>query len=131
GVRVHAARELHRCAGQADHERQPRRLPRARRDRRVIHGVLEDVGFWAYATRNPDKVALVDPDGTTRSYGQVLERVNRLSHLFRAAGLQPGDRAAFMLANRGEVLELALAFGQIGVLYTPLNHQLLAGEIGY
>ena len=92
---------------------------------------MDEAGFWALAARQPDKIALVEADGAATSYGQLLERVNRFSNLLRSIGLRAGDHAAFMLANRSEVFEVVLAFSQLGVLYTPINHHLLPDEAAW
>ncbi len=51
------------------------------------------------------------PDGTLAKYtfGELESRSNRLAHLLRSRGLQPGDRLAFFLQNRPEVIDLWFA----------------------
>ena len=63
------------------------------------------------------------PDGTRPSFtfGELDARSNRLAHLLRARGLRTGDRLAFCLANRVEVIDLWLACTKIGVIVVPIN----------
>ncbi len=89
------------------------------------------LGFWAYAAENPDKLCIVDPDGTEHTFGEVLSRVHQYSHGFRALGLQEGDVVATVMPNEHTLLELYLAALQIGLYFTPVNWHLVAREIAY
>ena len=89
------------------------------------------LGFWALAQEQPDHLALVDPDGAEVSAGDLLARVNRLSHGLRQAGLRPGDAVAAVLANGAPMIELYLAVLQSGLYLVPVNHHLVAPEIAY
>jgi malonyl-CoA/methylmalonyl-CoA synthetase len=62
-------------------------------------------------------------DGTRLSFtfGELETRSNRLAHLLRARGLRRGDRIAFYLANRVEIIDLWLACTRIGVIVVPIN----------
>jgi len=60
---------------------------------------LTPVGFLrrsAYVF--PDKVAVVHGDRRT-TYRAFEQRVNRLASALRAAGVEPGDRVAFLAPN--------------------------------
>src|SRR3954468_3936900 len=37
-------------------------------------------GFWYYAQEDPDALAVVDPDGTEITAGELLARCNRMAH---------------------------------------------------
>jgi long-chain acyl-CoA synthetase len=50
---------------------------------------MADLGFWNFARRDPDQLALVDPDGREWTRGELLARCNR-SHGC-ALGLKKGD----------------------------------------
>src|SRR5438552_13393113 len=91
----------------------------------------EDAGFWIEAYAHPDKPAIIGPGDTSITFGELVARVNRLSHLLRALGLEPGDHVSYLLPNRAEVLEVVLACFQIGLIYTPINHHLLPDEVTY
>jgi long-chain acyl-CoA synthetase len=93
--------------------------------------VTDTLGFWPYAAENPDKLAIVDPDGTEHTFGEVLARVNQYSHGLRAKGLQTGDGIATIMPNEHTLLELYLAALQTGLYFTPMNWHLVAREIAY
>ncbi|SEO86379.1 AMP-binding protein [Trujillonella endophytica] len=88
-------------------------------------------GFYAVAARHPDRIAVVEPDGATVSFGALLRRVNALSHAFRALGLGAGDAVAGVLHNGREYLEVLLATGQLGLYFVPVNYRLAPDEIAY
>jgi long-chain acyl-CoA synthetase len=88
-------------------------------------------GFWAAAAAEPDRVAVIDPDGRAWSAGEVLAGANRTVHALRALGLRPGDPVATMLPNRAETIQTLLAVFQAGWNYVPLNSNLTAPEVAY
>jgi long-chain acyl-CoA synthetase len=79
------------------------------------------------ALRFPDKRALV-MNGVARSWRDVDARVDQLAHALRAQGLGVGDRAAILLGNCPEYVELYFAFARAGVIAVPLNYRLNAAE---
>ena len=91
----------------------------------------EAAGFWVAAYDHPDKVAIIGPGDVQVAFGELVGRVNRLSHLLRSFGLEPGDHISYLLPNRAEVLEVVFACLQIGLIYTPINHHLLPDEVVY
>ncbi len=92
---------------------------------------MGDFGFWALAHEHPGKLALVDPDGTEFTAGQLLGRTNQVVHGLRALGLESGDVVATLLPNGVEVFELYLAALQAGWYLVPINHHLIAPEVAY
>ncbi|HEY1634865.1 MAG TPA: acyl-CoA synthetase [Acidimicrobiales bacterium] len=92
---------------------------------------MADLGFWSIAGEDPDHLAVVDPDGTEISAGQLLGAANQLVHGLRQLGLEPGDSIAMVLPNSVEVFELYLAALQAGWYLIPINHHLVAPEIAY
>jgi len=94
-------------------------------------GLEEEAGFWVQAYAHPDKVAIIGPSERAVSFGELVARVNRLSHLLRSFGLEAGDHVSYLLPNRAEVLEVVLACFQLGLIYTPINHHLLPDEVTY
>ena len=92
---------------------------------------MGDLGFWALAHEDPEHLALVDPDGTEYTAGQLLGRVNQVVHAFRQLNLQPGDVVATLLPNGVEVFELYLACLQAGWYLVPINHHLIGPEVAY
>ena len=54
----------------------------------------------AHAASHPDKPALVIAEtGWTQTFAELDAAANRLSRLFRAVGLQPGDHVALCMEN--------------------------------
>jgi long-chain acyl-CoA synthetase len=92
---------------------------------------MGDMGFWAVAQENPDHVAIVEPDGTEISSGDLLARSNRLVHGLRELGLEPGDAVATVLPNGTEFLSIYLAALQAGWYLVPINHHSVGPEIAY
>jgi len=90
-----------------------------------------ELGFWKIAEANPDHLALVTPDEEEIRAGELLAKVNQLTHGFRELGLQPGDAVAMLLPNCAEVFELFLALGQAGIYLIPINWHLVGPEIAY
>jgi len=88
-------------------------------------------GFWVHATEDPSYLAVVDPDGTEYTAGELLARSNQLVHGLRSLGLQPGDAIAEVLPNGVAPVELFLAATQAGFYLTPINFHLTGPEIAY
>jgi len=84
----------------------------------------------AFATSRNDELALADDTGT-RTWAEVDERVNRLIHSLRAAGIEAGDTIAILSGNCNEWFEVAFACSNAGITYVPLNWHLVAAEIAY
>ena len=78
----------------------------------------------------PDKVAVVH--GARRyTYRQLQERVNRLASGLRRAGLQKGDRVAFLCPNIPAMLEAHYGIPAAGGVLVAVNTRLSTDEIGY
>lgn len=92
---------------------------------------MDDLGFWRIATDHPDRLAVVDPSGTERTFGELHAATNRLVHGLRALGFQKGDAVACVLKNGREMLEVYLAVTQAGGYVVPVNTHLEAPEIAY
>ncbi len=88
-------------------------------------------GFWKHADADPSYLAVVDPDGTEHSAGDILERCNQLLHALRALGMQQGDTVAAVLPNGNLPLTALLAAQQGGFYYVPINYRLAVPEIAY
>jgi long-chain acyl-CoA synthetase len=92
---------------------------------------MSELGFWNQAKANPDRVALIDVDGTKIRSGELLARSNQLVHGLRALGLERGDCITTVLPNCTAMIELYLAAAQGGWYLTPINHHLTGPEIAY
>ena len=65
---------------------------------------------------HPDRVALVEPDHTEHTAGELLGACNQVVHGLRALGVQTGDVVAMLLPNGAAFLEVLLAVQQAGLL---------------
>ncbi|GAA4941666.1 long-chain acyl-CoA synthetase [Nonomuraea thailandensis] len=93
--------------------------------------VSELPGFYAIAAADPGRLAVIDTDDTRVTYGDLLARVNQVSHGLRARGLTTGDVVAGVLPNGVDALIMVMATGQIGLYYVPINWHLTDSEIAY
>lgn len=92
---------------------------------------MAEIGFWHYADQNPDKLALVDPEGKEWSNREFLDEINRISHGLRALGLKEGDAVAVAMPNCAEYVAMNLAITQIGMYMVPINWHLTGAEVAY
>ena len=92
---------------------------------------MAELGFWTIAAADPERVALVEADGTEHTAGQLHAACNQVVHGLRALGLRPGDVVATVLPNSGVFIEVLLAAQQAGWYVVPINHHLLAEDIAY
>ena len=84
----------------------------------IRHGgsrsILIADGIRSAAFRTPEKIAITE--GARRlSYRQLVERIDRVSHLAAGWGLGRGDHAAIQCRNRLEYLELVAGLSSAGV----------------
>src|ERR1035437_8984088 len=89
------------------------------------------LGFWRRAQENPGWLAVIEPDGSRHTAGDLLARVNQLTGGLRARGLGPGDGIAAVLPNGVAPIELYLAALQSGWYFTPINWHFTAPEIAH
>ena len=63
------------------------------------------------------------PEGRTVhfTFGDLELRSNRLAHVLLARGIKGGDRLAFLLTNRIEIIDLWIACVKLGVIVVPIN----------
>lgn len=88
-------------------------------------------GFWKAAQAEPNRIAVVDVDGSEITAGELLASANQLVHGLRAAGLTQNDVVAILLPNGVEILEVLLAVMQAGWHIVVINNGLTASEIAY
>jgi long-chain acyl-CoA synthetase len=87
--------------------------------------------FSGYARHDPERAALIDPEGETLSYGELSRRVNRLSNAIAAAVPRPGATVAMLLTNGPDALITERAVTQLPLYLTPVNWHLTTPEIAY
>ncbi|WP_377267465.1 AMP-binding protein [Peterkaempfera sp. SMS 1(5)a] len=92
---------------------------------------MEIKGFWAEAAAAPDQPAVIDEAGSVTTFGELGNRVDRLSRGMRARGIGVGDTVAVLLPNGVDLLALQFAALQIGAYFTPVNRHLTGGETAY
>jgi long-chain acyl-CoA synthetase len=86
----------------------------------------------AFATTTPDKPAVImGGSGEIVTYAQLDSEANRICHLFRSLGLQPGDHVAFCLENHPRYLPLAWGATYAGLYYTAMSSRLTTDEMAY
>ena len=84
----------------------------------------------ASVERNPQAPAVVD--GELRlTYGQWLDRIERVAAALASVGLGHGDHLVTVLSNRFEAATLHWACQMLGVVITPLNWRATRDDIEY
>src|SRR3712207_5844538 len=78
----------------------------------------------------PDKTAVVYGD-RRYSYRDLEERVNRLASRLRDAGLEKGDRVAFLCPNTPPMLEAHFGVAAAGMVLVAINTRLGKDEVSY
>ncbi|HEX6449668.1 MAG TPA: AMP-binding protein, partial [Trebonia sp.] len=92
---------------------------------------MNAIGLWTIAKNSPDKLAVVDPDGTELSYGQFAADADRYANGLQALGLRPGSCVAMMLPNGADALALFFAAFETGLYVVPVNWHLAATEVAH
>jgi len=80
-----------------------------------------------HAQFSPRQVALSFA-GEEITYPALWQRIQRAAIVLQAAGVQPGDRVAWLGLNDPAMLVLLFALARIGAILLPLNHRLAAPE---
>ena len=91
-----------------------------------------DLGFWIgrRAAATP-RLPAITFDGHTTSYGELLDRIDRLAAELAAGGVGRGDRVGYLGLNDPMFLITLFAAARIGAVFVPLNYRLTAAELGY
>src|ERR1700679_2628795 len=98
---------------------------------RTMNIPLTPLRFLRYAVQQyPHRTAVVCND-VRYTYAQMADRVSRLAGALRQAGIQPGDRVAFLSSNCHRLLEAYYGVLEAGAVLLPLNIRLTPGELGY
>ena len=86
----------------------------------------------AFVETQPDKPALImGGSGFTQTFAELDAAANRLSHLLRSAGVQPGDHVAICMENHDRYLEVVWGCHYAGAVYTACSSRLTSGELEY
>ena len=78
----------------------------------------------------PDRVAIVHGERRT-TYREFEQRVNRFASALRAAGIEPGDRVAFLAPNIPALLEAHYGVPAAGAVLVAINTRLGRDEVAY
>ncbi|MDN3059775.1 class I adenylate-forming enzyme family protein [Streptomyces sp. SRF1] len=65
------------------------------------------------------------------TYAELLTATDRVAGALESTGLAMGDRAAFLLKNSPEILELHGGMSRAGVIAVPLNFRSVARELAH
>src|SRR6202043_2529484 len=99
--------------------------------RLIMNIPLTPIRFLRYAEQQfPGKTAIVCGDQRF-TYAQFAERASRLAGVLREAGVQPGDRVAFLSLNCHRLLEAYYGVLEAGAVLLPLNFRLAPQELAY
>ena len=88
-------------------------------------------GVFAVAASDPERIAVVDPDGGVASYGELVGSMHAQARGLQALGLTLGDTVAAVLPNSRELLELYGAAVETGLTFVAPNWHLGADELAY
>jgi fatty-acyl-CoA synthase len=92
---------------------------------------LTPLRFLRYAEQQyPQRTAVVC-NQESFTYAQFADRTRRLAGALRQAGVQPGDRVAFLSMNCHRLLEAYYGVLEAGAVLLPLNIRLAPGELSY
>ena len=78
----------------------------------------------------PDRLAMIFED-TRLTYGDLQERVNRLSNWMASMGVSSGDRVAMLEVNCNQHIEAYFATAKLDAVYVPLNFRARSDELIY
>jgi fatty-acyl-CoA synthase len=84
----------------------------------------------ATAVAHPDR-PLVITDDRTYSYADMVAWSTRLARGLAAAGVQPGDHVALLLANYPEFVAMKYALSRVGAVSVPINYLFRRDELGF
>src|SRR5271169_2161085 len=92
---------------------------------------LTPVRFLRYSEQQfPNKTAVVC-DNLRFTYAEFGDRVGRLAGALRSAGVNPGDRVAFLSLNCHRLLEAYFGVLEAGAVLLPLNIRLAPHELAF
>ncbi|MFS8974013.1 AMP-binding protein [Cupriavidus necator] len=85
-----------------------------------------------HAQRTPDKAAVImASSGAVVTYRELDARSNQVAQLFRARGLRPGDRVAFLVENHPRLFELCWGAQRSGIVFICLSTRLNVADAAY
>ncbi len=94
------------------------------------NAVLEP-GLWNIAASDPDRIAVVDPDGREVTYAELATTADRYGRGMQAMGLRPGDAVVMMLHNSADLVAFYFAAFETGLYIVAVNWHLTGPEVAY
>jgi len=92
---------------------------------------LTPLRFLRYAEQQYPRRTAVVCNQESFTYAQFADRASRLAGALRQAGIQPGNRVAFLSSNCHRLLEAYYGVPEAGAVLLPLNIRLAASELSY
>ncbi|WP_410661885.1 acyl-CoA synthetase [Amycolatopsis sp. lyj-84] len=89
------------------------------------------LGIWNIAAQEPERVALVDPDGRSIGYGDLAAKANAYARGLQALGLEAGDVVVVLQPNGDELVAAYFAAIQSGLYIVVVNWHLVGPEVAY
>lgn len=86
--------------------------------------------FEETATQHPDR-PFVMTAGKTASYGDVLDRSQRIATMLATLGIEAGDHVAILLPNGVSFVAAKFAIARVGAVAVPVNFNLQRDELAY
>jgi fatty-acyl-CoA synthase len=97
----------------------------------VSHSPLTPLAFLERtALAFPERVGVIDGE-RRMTWGETRDRVRRLATGLQEAGVEHGDRVAFLAPNVHELLEAHFGVPRAGAVLVAVNTRLTAEEIAY
>jgi amino acid adenylation domain-containing protein len=75
----------------------------------------------ASARRFPDRIAVVDPDGTSLTYRELNHRASCVAGMLHARGVQAGDRVGLLLPKSAAAVTAIFGILKAGAAYVPAD----------
>ena len=88
-------------------------------------------GFFRIATADPDRDALVAPDGTELTAGELHGLANQIATACGPSASSPATPSPWCCPTASRCSQPTSAGTQIGCYVTPINHHLVGPEIAY
>src|ERR1700757_3901261 len=92
---------------------------------------LTPLRFLRYAEQQYPRRTAVVCDQHNFTYTEFADRARHLAGALRQAGVQPGDRVAFLSTNCHRLLEAYYGVLEAGAVLLPLNIRLAPNELAY
>lgn len=97
---------------------------------RSVHAVGLAEWLSRRAARAPHHPAL-SCEGVRWNYGELIDRVERMSGVLAAGGVTPGARVAYLGFNDPALVVMLFATARIGAIFVPLNFRLSGPELAF